>query len=120
MPIDSPPYTPTTPTFFPTRSQDPRPSTPQYPGPSSPQYLGPTSPQYPGLTSPEYFPSSSAQSPTDLSDLLAELFVFPDPLARVEEIEPLVDLVKPPIKPKKVIEPSPWRQKRKRRIWYPQ
>ena len=28
VPVDSPPYTPTSPIFFPVRSQDPRPSSP--------------------------------------------------------------------------------------------
>ena len=114
MPIDSPPYTATSPIFFPVRSQDP--------GPSSPQYLGPTS--------PDYFPGSSTHSPTDLSDLLEELFSFPDPLAGVEEFEPFVDLVEPldppvdlveqPVESKKVVEPSQKKRRRKRRIRYPQ
>ena len=68
MPVDSPPYTPTTPTFFPAHSKDTAPSSPQYPRP--------TSPQYPRPTSPEYFLSSSAYSPIDLSDLLAKLFAL--------------------------------------------
>ena len=114
MPVDSPPYTATSPIFFPVRSQDPGPSTPQYPGPSSPQYPEPTS--------PDYFPGSFTHSPTDLSDLLEELFSFPDPLAGVEEFEPFVDLVEPldppvdlvepPVELEEVVEPS--RKKRRR------
>ena len=121
MLVDSPPYTPTSPIFFPVRSQDP--------GPSSPQYPGPSSPQYPGPTSPEYFLSSSAHSPTNLSNLLEELFSFPDPLAGVEEFEPLVDLVEPldppvdliepPVEPEDVIESSRRKRRRKWRIRYP-
>ena len=122
MLVDSFPYTLTSPIFFPVRSQDPRPSSPQYPGPSSPQYPGPTN--------PDYFPSSSGHSPIDLSDLLEELFSFPDPLAGVEEFEPLVDLVEPldppvdlvepPVEPEEVVEPSRKKRRQKRRIWYPQ
>ena len=122
MPVDSPSYTPTSPIFFPIHSQDPGPSNPQYPGPSSPHYSRPTS--------PDYFPNSSAHSPTDLSDLLEELVSFPDPLAGVEEFEPLVDLVEPldlpmdlvepPVEPEEVIEPSRKKRRWNRRIWYPQ
>ena len=121
MAVDSYPYTPTSPIFFHVRSEDPGSSSPQYPGPSSPQYHGPTS--------PDYFPSSSAHSPTDLSDLLEELFSFPDPLAGVEEFEPLVDLVEPldppvdlvepHVQPKEVIEPLRKKRRWKRRIRYP-
>ena len=120
--VDSPPYRATSPIFFPVRSQDPGLSRLQYPGSSSPQYPGPIS--------PEYFPSSSGHSPTDLSDLLEELFSFPDPLAGVEEFEPFadlvepfdpsVDLVEPPVEPEQVVEPSRKKRRRKRRIQYPQ
>ena len=129
VPADSPPYRATSPIFFPVRSQDP--------GLSSPQYPGPSSLQYPGPTSPEYFPSSSGHSPTDLSDLLEELFSFPDPLVGVEEFEPFVDLVEPfadlvepldspvdlvepPVEPEQVVEPPRKKRRRKRRIRYPQ
>ena len=121
VPVDSPLYRATSPIFFPVRSQDP--------GLSSPQYPRPSSPQYPGPTSPEYFPSSSGHSPTDLSDLLEELFSFPDPLAGVEEFEPFadlvepldppIDLVEPPVEPEQVVEPSWKKRRRKRRIRYP-
>ena len=121
MPVDSPLYTPTSPICFPVCSQDP--------GPCSPQYPGPSSPQYPGPTSLEYFPSSSAHSPTDLSDLLEELFAFPDPLAGVEEfeplvdlvdlVEPLVDLVEPLVELEEVIEPLRKKRRRNQRIQYP-
>ena len=114
VPVDSPLYTATSPIFFPVRSQDP----------------GPSSPQYPVPISPDYFPSSSTHSPTDLSDLLEELFSFPDPLAGVEEFEPFVDLVEsldppvdrvePPVEPEEVVEPSWKKRRRKRRIRYPQ
>ena len=89
MLVDSPPYTPTTHTFFPVHPQNTR----------------PTSPQYPGPTSLEYFPSSPAYSPTSLSDLLAELFKIRDLLAGVEEVEPPVDIVEPPIELEEVIVP---------------
>ena len=114
MPVDSPLYTATSSIFFPVRSLD----------------LGPSSPQYPGPTSPDYFPGNSTHSSTDLSDLLEELFSFPDPLAGVEEFEPFVDLVEPldplvdlvelPVEPEEVVEPSRKKRRRKRRIRYPQ
>ena len=129
MPVDSPPYTSTTPTFFPIHFQDT--------GPSSPQYLGPSSLQYSLSTSQEYFSSSLAYSPTDLSDLLIELFAFSDSLAGVKGVEPLVDLVEPLVdlveplvephvdlveplvELEEVIEPPRKRRRRKRRIRYP-
>ena len=114
MLVDSPPYIATSPIFFPVRSQDP----------------GPSSPQYPGPTSPDYFPGSSTHSPIDLSNLLEELFSFPDPLAGVEEFEPFadlvepldppVDLVEPPVESEQVVEPSRKKRRRKWRIRYPQ
>ena len=80
-------------------------------------------------TSPEYFPSSSGHSSTDLSDLLEELFSFPDPLVGVEEFEPFadlvepldppIDLVEPPVEPEQVVEPSKNKRRRKQRIQYP-
>ena len=121
VPVDSSPYIATSPIFFLVHSQEP--------GPSSPQYPRPSSPQYPGPTSPDYFPGSSTHSPTDLSDLLEELFSFPDPLTGVEEFEPFVDLVEPldapvdlvepPVEPEKVVEPSRKKRRRKWRIRYP-
>ena len=101
--VDSSPYTPTTPTFFPARSQD----------------TGPTSPQYLGLTSPEYFPNSHAYSPTNLSNLLAELFEIPDPLAGVEKVESPIDFVELLVEPEEVIVPRRRRWARRQRIRYP-
>ena len=102
--VDSPPYSPTTPSFFPT----------------NPHYTRPTSPQYTRPTSLEYFPSSPAYSPISLSDLLAELFEIVDPVEGVEVVAPPIDIVEVPIEPVEVVVQPRRCCTRRRRLRYPQ